>query len=105
DVEPLSADGEALARSIRDVEPPAALGRTLVGGQSAELVDSKASLFGDLPLALAIIAAITFVLLFLMFGSVVVPLKALVLNLLSLSATFGAMVWVFQEGHLSGVLG
>jgi putative drug exporter of the RND superfamily len=104
DVEPLSDDGEALAKALRDVPAPAALGDTLVGGQSAELVDSKASLLGDLPLALAIIAVITFVLLFLMFGSVVVPVKALVLNLLSLSATFGAMVWVFQEGHGSGVL-
>ena len=45
-----------------------------------------------------------FVLLFLMFGSVVVPIKALVLNLLSLTATFGAMVWIFQDGHLSGLL-
>ena len=50
------------------------------------------------------IAITTFVLLFLMVGSVVVPLKALVLNLLSLTATFGAMVWVFQEGNLAGVL-
>ena len=48
---------------------------------------------------------ITFVLLFLLFGSVVIPLKALVLNVLSLSATFGAMVWIFQEGNLSGLLG
>src|SRR4029078_9517277 len=45
-----------------------------------------------------------FVLMFLMFGSVVVPVKAVVLNLLSLSATFGAMVWIFQDGHLSGAL-
>jgi RND superfamily putative drug exporter len=72
---------------------------------AAQLLDSKASLFGDLPLALAIIAVITFVLLFLMFGSVVVPTKALVLNLLSLSATFGAMVWMFQDGHGAGLLG
>ena len=55
-----------------------------------------------MPLALAIIAGITFVLLFLLFGSVVIPLKALVLNVLSLSATFGAMVWIFQDGNLSG---
>ena len=47
----------------------------------------------------------TFVLLFLMTGSILVPLKAIVLNLLSLTATFGAMVWIFQDGHLSGVLG
>jgi len=104
DVEPLSGAGEDLARSIRDVENP--LGAEhLVGGQSAQLVDAKASLFGDLPLALAIVAVITFVLLFLMFGSVVVPAKALVLNVLSLSATFGAMVWVFQEGNGSDLLG
>jgi RND superfamily putative drug exporter len=104
DVEPLSDEGEALVRTIRDVEPAFAVGDRLVGGQSAQLVDSKASLFGDLPVALAIIAVITFVLLFLMFGSVVVPIKALVLNMLSLSATFGAMVWVFQDGHGSGFL-
>ena len=104
DVEPLSDEGEDLTREIRSIEPGFAVGERLVGGQSAQLVDAKASLFGDLPLALGIIAVITFVLLFLMFGSVVVPLKALVLNLLSLSATFGAMVWVFQEGHGSDFL-
>src|SRR5205814_9581032 len=51
-----------------------------------------------------LVAAATFVLLFLMFGSVLVPVKALVLNVLSLSATFGAMVWIFQNGHLSKTL-
>jgi RND superfamily putative drug exporter len=106
DVEPLSGAGEDLARAIRATPAPDGLGAgaVLVGGQSAQLVDAKSSLFGDLPLALAIIATITFVLLFLMFGSVVVPLKALVLNLLSLSATFGAMVWVFQDGNGAGLL-
>ena len=106
DVEPVSDEGEDLARAIRAVPAPGALApdEVLVGGQSAQLVDSKASLFGDLPLALGIIATITFVLLFMMFGSIVVPAKALVLNLLSLSATFGAMVWVFQDGHGAGVL-
>ncbi len=76
-----------------------------VTGPSAQLVDTKASLFGNLPAAGAIIALVTFVLLFLMTGSVVIPVKALVLNLLSLTATFGAMVWIFQDGHLAGVLG
>ncbi|HEV7762943.1 MAG TPA: MMPL family transporter, partial [Acidimicrobiales bacterium] len=56
------------------------------------------------PLAGLIIALVTFIVLFLFTGSVVVPAKAVVLNLLSLTATFGAMVWIFQEGHLSGVL-
>ncbi|CAN5808183.1 MMPL family transporter [soil metagenome] len=103
DVEPLSDAGEQFARDLRAVASP--FDEVLVGGQSAQLVDSKASIFGDIPLALAIIAGITFVLLFLMFGSVLVPIKALVLNLLSLSATFGAMVWIFQDGHGSGLLG
>jgi putative drug exporter of the RND superfamily len=103
DVEPLSDEGRDLAETIRDTAP-AFGGERLVGGQSAQLIDATDSLFGDLPLALGIIAVVTFVLLFLMFGSVVVPLKALLLNVLSLSATFGAMVWVFQDGHGSGLL-
>ncbi|MCU1355564.1 MAG: Integral rane protein [Acidimicrobiales bacterium] len=103
DLEPLSDAGEQFARDLRAVPSP--LGKVQVGGQSAQLVDAKASIFGDAPLALAIIAVITFVLLFAMFGSIVVPIKALVLNLLSLSATFGAMVWIFQEGHGAGLLG
>ncbi|MGI8664134.1 MAG: MMPL family transporter [Acidimicrobiales bacterium] len=98
-VEPLSEEGESLVRAVRDTAAPFAV---QVGGQSAQLVDTKASLFGRLPMAAALIAIITFVLLFMMFGSVVVPIKALVLNLFSLTATFGAMVWIFQDGHLSG---
>src|SRR5205085_6076380 len=74
-------------------------------GPSATLVDSKHGIFGRTPIAGAIIALVTLVVLFMMTGSVVIPLKALVMNILSLSATFGAMVWIFQEGHLSGVLG
>ena len=100
-VEPQSAQGEALVKAIRGTPAPFP---TLVGGQSAQLVDSKASLLAKLPLAGAIIALVTFTVLFLMTGSVVVPLKALVLNLLSLTATFGAMVWIFQEGHLASLL-
>ena len=55
-----------------------------------------------MPLAIAIIVIATFVLLFLMTGSVVIPAKAIVMNVLSLGATFGALVWIFQDGHLSG---
>jgi RND superfamily putative drug exporter len=100
-VEPFSPEGEEVAKAVRSADAPFPV---LVGGQPAELVDAKASLFGRMPLAFGWIALATFVLLFLMFGSIVVPLKALVLNVLSLSATFGALVWVFQDGHLSGVL-
>jgi RND superfamily putative drug exporter len=97
----MSAEGEQLVADIRDTTAPFPV---QVGGRSAQLVDLKDSIFGRLPLALGLIGLSTFVLLFLMFGSIVVPLKALVLNVLSLSATFGAMVWIFQDGHLSGVL-
>jgi RND superfamily putative drug exporter len=100
-VEPVSPEGEALVEEIRSADAPF---EVLVAGEPAALVDGKDSMFSRLPLALGIIAVITFVLLFLMFGSVLVPLKALLLNLLSLTATFGAMVWIFQDGHLSGFL-
>jgi RND superfamily putative drug exporter len=100
-VEPLSPGGERLVRSVRATASPFPV---LVGGQSAELVDSKATLFRLVPVAGGIIALVTFTLLFLAFGSVVVPVKAIVLNLLSLTATFGAMVWIFQTGHLAGLL-
>jgi putative drug exporter of the RND superfamily len=62
--------------------------------------DTCDAITSRLPTVLAVIAAITFVLLFLLTGSVVLPLKALLLNVLSLSATFGALVWIFQDGHL-----
>ena len=77
------------------------------GGQHVQMTglaqinrDSCDAITSRLPTVLAVIAAITFVLLFLLTGSVVLPLKALVLNVLSLSATFGALVWIFQDGHL-----
>ena len=100
-VEPYSDAGERLAKSVRATPAPF---RVLVTGNAATLVDSKHSLFSRLPLAAGLIALATFVLLFLMFGSILVPVKALVLNVLSLSATFGALVWIFQDGHLSGFL-
>ena len=66
--------------------------------------DSSEAITSRLPLVLGVIAAITFVLLFLLTGSVILPLKALLLNILSLTAAFGALVWIFQDGHL-GALG
>src|SRR5829696_6480943 len=101
-VEPYSAAGEDLVAAVRHLQAP--LGAQ-VTGPSAQLVDTKASLFGNLPAAGAIIALVTFALLFVMTGSVVIPVKALVLNLLSLTAIYGAMVFIFQDGHLAGVLG
>jgi RND superfamily putative drug exporter len=98
-IESFSPQGEQLVHRLRAVASP--VGPALIGGPAASLVDTKHSLGTRLPLALGLIVVATFVLLFLFTGSVVIPLKALVLNMLSLSATFGAMVWVFQEGHLT----
>ena len=75
-----------------------------VTGPSADLVDSKAVAFERMPWALGWIALVTLVTLFLLFGSVLVPIKAVLLNLFSLTATFGAMVWIFQDGHFADVL-
>jgi RND superfamily putative drug exporter len=90
-------------RALHAVPGPA--GRpVLFTGVAQNSVDSVASITARLPQVLLLIAIITFVVLFLITGSVVLPLKALILNVLSLAATFGALVWVFQDGHL-GALG
>ena len=102
-VEPYSNDGRQLVQDVRAVPSP--LGETLVGGSAATFADSQTSMGERLPWAIGIIAIATFMLLFLFTGSVVLPLKALVLNTLSLTAMFGAMVWIFQEGNLSQWLG
>jgi RND superfamily putative drug exporter len=70
------------------------------GGQTAENEDSLHAISAPLPYVIGLIALATFILLFMFTGSLLMPVKALVLNTLSLTATFGAMVWIFQEGHL-----
>jgi RND superfamily putative drug exporter len=106
DVMPAGGDqSDAAQRLVHTLRRDKPAFPVLVTGNAAELVDFKAALFGRLPVALAIVAFATLVLLFLMTGSVVVAVKALVMNALSLGATLGVLAWVFQEGHLSGVLG
>ncbi|MGB3885181.1 MMPL family transporter [Gordonia sp. (in: high G+C Gram-positive bacteria)] len=101
-VEPLGNDGQAQVHALRDVPVPT--GSTVqLTGLAALNVDVVNSLYKYLPWVLGVIAILTYVLLFLFTGSVVLPLKALVMNVLSLSATFGAMVWIFQDGHLGGL--
>ncbi|WP_225828671.1 MMPL family transporter [Streptomyces naphthomycinicus] len=78
---------------------------TKVTGTAAVLVDTKHALAERLPWAAVFIAVVTLLLVFLLTGSVLIPLQAVVLNALSLTAMFGAVVWVFQDGHLSGPLG
>lgn len=73
-------------------------------GTAAVLVDSKDAIADRLPWAVGIIVVVTLLLVFLLTGSVLIPLQAVVLNALSLTAMFGAVVWVFQDGNLSGIL-
>ncbi|HEY5150725.1 MAG TPA: MMPL family transporter, partial [Mycobacterium sp.] len=96
---------EQATTAVEDVRAVAAPTTVLVGGVAAHLVDTQATLAEALPYALAIVAGSTLVLLFLFTGSVLIPIKAVVLNLLSLTATFGAAVWIFQNGNLKGLLG
>ena len=103
DTEPISGASRDLAERIRAVPAPDG-GRVLVGGQTAELVDLLNSIGSRLPWMALIVVATTFVLLFLAFGSIVLPVKAVAMNVLSLSASFGALVWIFQYGHLAGLL-
>ncbi|WP_327191098.1 MMPL family transporter [Streptomyces xinghaiensis] len=103
-LEPRSDDAQNLVRAVRAVDSPAGA-EALVGGEDARLVDAKHAIGSRLPAAAGLIAVTTFVLLFLFTGSVVQPLRALLLNALSLGAALGAMVWIFQDGHLAGLLG
>ncbi len=100
--EPYSAQGVSLTKRVRALHAPAPV---LVGGEAAELTDTLSAIQSRLPLAFGVMAGAVLILLFVFTGSVILPIKALVLNLLSLTATFGAMVWVFQDGHLRGLFG
>ena len=101
-IEPMSPAGDRLVRSMRAADSPLEFH---VMGLGARLIDTKESVLGRLPLAIGLVALATFILLFLMTGSLLVPLKALALNVLSLTATFGAMVYIFQDGHFRDWLG
>jgi len=79
-------------------------GTLLVGGLSAVDVDTNAFFAEHTPAAVTFVASLTYVILFLLFRSIVLPLKAVVTNLLSITASFGALVWIFQEGHLAKLL-
>ncbi len=100
------ADSPAARQIVTDIRniPPPPGAAVLVGGSTAGLVDLLSSLGATLPWMALLTCLATFLLLFLAFGSVVLPVKAIVMNVLSLSATFGVIVWIFQWGHLSGPL-
>ncbi len=98
----LTGDPADLVAAVRAVPAPFDL---LIGGSPAEAVDWRDQMTERLPLVLALILVLTFAVLFLMTGSVVLPLKATVLNLLSIGVMFGVLVWVFQNGNLASLLG
>jgi len=100
--DPNSPRAVALVHRIRTMPGPFTV---MVTGLTAQQVNTVNSVCAHLPLALAVMALVTFLALFLMTGSLIIPVKALILSAASLSATFGVAVWVFQQGHLSGVLG
>lgn len=102
---PNSDAARQLAERIRALPLPDGMTSLHVGGFPADQVDYMHALRTGVPWVIAAIVIVIFILLFLMLGSVVLPLKAVLANLLSLTATFGGLVWIFQDGHLSGLLG
>jgi RND superfamily putative drug exporter len=99
----LSDRSQDLVTAIRALPPSA--GNIQVTGFTAHFMDTQSSLGRHLPAALVVLAALTFVVLFAFTGSVILPIKALIMNLLSLCAVFGILVLIFQEGRLEGLLG
>jgi RND superfamily putative drug exporter len=99
----VSDASQETVKAIRTLEPPPGT-TVLVGGASADFIDFQSSLADHLPIALAIVIVATLVILFLMTGSVVLPIKSLIMNFLNLSAVFGLLVLIFQDGRLEGFL-
>lgn len=101
-LDPFSTAGRDQLEALHHVHAPPGTD-PLFSGLAQQNVDNVTSIIDRLPLVLGLIAVATFILLFLLTGSIVLPLKALVLNVFSLTATFGALVWIFQDGHLGGL--
>ena len=100
DAPPLSSASQQLVDDIRTEPAPYPI---LVGGLTASFVDQKASIGAHLPWAILVIAVVTIVALFIMTGSVLLPIKAVIMNLLTLASTLGILVWIFQDGRLEGL--
>ncbi len=104
DADPTSERAREIVEELRDVAPPAGATASLTGraAYDADLLDT----LGDrLPAMALYIMGATFILLFLAFGSLVLPLKAVLMNVVSIGASFGVVVWIFQDGHLADLLG
>ncbi|MFE3543377.1 MMPL family transporter [Nocardia sp. NPDC059177] len=102
---PATTDTHALGELVEQVRAVDVPSDLLVGGVAAANVDSLGAIEDALPWALGFVVLLMLIVLFLLTGSVVLPVLAVILSALSLTATFGALVWIFQDGHLSGLLG
>lgn len=100
-LDPFSGEARDLVEQVRDLDTGA---EVAVAGGPAELVDMFGAIGDGLPAMVGYIVAVTMIVLFLAFGSVILPIKAVLMNLVSLAAAMGVVVWIFQEGHLSGPL-
>ena len=105
---PNRLEGRALVQELRDprsaLAPPAGIG-ILVGGGAADVADVVDGVAADFPRTALFIVVTTYLVLFALLRSVVLPAKALLMNTLSITASFGALVWIFQDGNLSALLG
>ena len=100
---PYTSEARAVVEEVRAIEAPEGV-EYLVGGLSAGQKDFISNLYGNAPYAVAFVLGVTYLVLFLTFRSFFIPLKAVIVNILSLTASFGAMVFVFQDGNLSNLL-
>ncbi|WP_239121154.1 MMPL family transporter, partial [Planomonospora parontospora] len=105
DGDPASDEARALVERIRALPPEPNFQDMVVGGPTAAQLDLEDSLTATLPWTALVVCLMTGLLLFAAFGSVLLPLKAILMNVLSLGASFGVIVWAFQDGNLAGVLG
>lgn len=103
--EPDSDELTNLVKAIRGLDQEALGVKLMVGSVTAYDIDMLDTVISRLPYAVGFIMVVTYLVLFFLLGSVVLPLKAIAMNLVSVTASFGALIWIFQEGHLSGVLG
>ncbi|HEX5239665.1 MAG TPA: MMPL family transporter, partial [Candidatus Limnocylindrales bacterium] len=108
DYGPNDAPGRQLVGDLRSrtgqLAPPAGMS-VLVGGGAADVEDVVSGIGADFPRTAAFILVSTWIVLFLLLRSVILPIKAVVMNSLSILASFGALVWIFQDGNLSALLG
>jgi RND superfamily putative drug exporter len=100
---PNSEEAKALLMELRGLQPPGL--NVAIDGGTAEIVDVVAEMYAEFPRAIALVVGATYLILLVLFRSVLLPLKAILMNGLSIVASYGALVWVFQEGNLSELLG